>query len=107
MNACFCTRCFPRTVRSLHEVAPRLARARDSLVAERRAARTWRRWHSERELHLLWLVSHRELQLERANAKGRGQYIDRRRRKLAEAREELAAHQALVYERRVELERAA
>jgi hypothetical protein len=103
---CGCRRCWPRSTRSLHEIAPRLARARDSLLEERRRARGWRRWHGERELHLLWLVSHRELQLERANATGKGKYIDRRRRLLAEARVELAEHQGRAYEGQC-LERAA
>jgi hypothetical protein len=98
-----------RRCTTLEQFAPRLARARDQLLAERLRARQWRRWHGDRELHLLWLVAHRELQLERANARGRGAYIDRRQRLLAEARVELAEHQGRVFEveYEAELERAA
>ncbi len=32
MSLCFCPRCWPREIASLHEVAPRLAKARDELI---------------------------------------------------------------------------
>jgi hypothetical protein len=98
MSPCSCPRCFPRTIGSLHEIAPRLAKARDSLVVERRAARQRRRLLRESVQHREWLVAHRDLQLVRASATGDGRYITRRRRLLESARVELARFQGLLDE---------
>lgn len=86
---------------SLHDIAPRLARARDQLLAEQarearreKRARARRRKRAARELHLQWLVDHRDLQLARALHTGNGNYIDQRRRKLDAARAELETYRA-------------
>lgn len=60
MSAC-CYRYLPRSG-PLSVIAPRLARARDGLVEQMCRDRARRCWHRERELHLEWLVSHRDLQ---------------------------------------------
>lgn len=82
-------------------VAPRLAKARDQLVALRKVEAEQERQRRERldkrQLHLLWLVDHRDLQAVRALSKGNGPYIARRRRLLEEARAELAAFLAKRY----------
>jgi len=81
---------------SLHTIAPRLARARDGWLAERHAISVERRRLNEVELHKRWLVDHRDLQLQRAQAAPgvsvgkRRSWIAARQRKLAEARDELA-----------------
>jgi hypothetical protein len=77
---------------SLHDIAPRLARARDHLVAQLRRERDERRWHRERELHLEWLVAHRDLQLVRAGNTRNGRYIRQRQQKLEQAERLLAEH---------------
>jgi hypothetical protein len=60
-----------------------------SLHGEERARR---RRHRERELHLEWLVSHRDLQLVRAGATRSRTYIAARARKLKAAQQKLAEH---------------
>ena len=80
------------------EIAPRLARARDGLLAERREGRRRRRLLRDSVLHREWLVAHRDLQLVRASATGNGRYILRRRRLLDAARAELARFQGLLDE---------
>jgi hypothetical protein len=70
---------------SLHDVAPRLARARDQHVAEVRE-RAQRRAEAETlRVNLDRLVAHRELQLLRAGATNDREYVARRSRKLAAA----------------------
>jgi hypothetical protein len=98
VSACFCPRCRPREISSLHEIAPRLARARDGLVTDRRSARRRRRLLRDSVLHREWLVAHRDLQLARASATGNGRYILRRRRLLDAARAGLARFQGLLDE---------
>lgn len=69
----------------LADVAPRLARARDGWLAEQRA-RDLRRYHLTCDrLRLERLVAHRDLQLQRAQARGSGSYIKARRHKLEDA----------------------
>ena len=75
---------------SLHDIAPRLARARDLLVAVLRRERAERLGWLKRELKLESLVAHRELQLVRALNTGDGRYIKTRRRKLVQAQKALA-----------------
>lgn len=80
---------------SLHDIAPRLARARDAFLAEAAEIRAERRRLNEAELHKQWLVDHRDLQLQRAQAApvSRGRrigWIEGRARKLEEARREQA-----------------
>ncbi len=77
---------------SLHDIAPRLARARDQLREERRKERIARDRHRRESLKAERLVAHRELQLERANATGKGRYIMARRRKLRAAQREMAKY---------------
>jgi hypothetical protein len=72
----------------LERIAPRLARARDELLADRRRERARRRWHRERELHLEWLVAHRDLQLVRAGATRRAARNAEYMRELSEAERE-------------------
>lgn len=81
---------------SLHQLAPRLARARDAWLAEARSIRAERRRLNDAELHKQWLVDHRDLQLQRAQAapvsrRRRVSWIASRARKLEEARVEQAA----------------
>jgi hypothetical protein len=81
--------------RSLAEIAPRLARARDQLVAERRLDGR-RRLHVRRLLlDAERLVAHRELQLIRAGRTRDPGYIARRQRKLEAARKALKRLQAV------------
>lgn len=80
---------------SLHDIAPRLARARDGLLAQRRHERFLRHSHRERELSLERLVAHRELQEVRAANTGNGRYIAARARKLKAAQRMLARHHEL------------
>lgn len=87
---------------SLHDIAPRLARARDGLIEERRVARLARERFSEEKLRLERLLAHRELQLARAYVTDSGRYIAARQGKLREAKGLLARHIA-----RHEQERAA
>lgn len=74
----------------LADIAPRLARARDAWLEEAARLREEQAAANHRWLKAKWLVEHRDLQLIRAPAKGRGDYIDHRRRKLDAARRELA-----------------
>lgn len=72
------------------EVAPRLARAHDQLVAERR----WRQWYRlellDEVLRNERLLVHRELQLIRAGNRRSQKYVNKRDAKLREARSRLA-----------------
>lgn len=70
----------------LADIAPRLARARDQILEERRLARERRRRLIDDRLRLDRLVAHRELQYIRALKTGRRRYMDTRARKLEEAR---------------------
>jgi hypothetical protein len=87
----------------LAEIAPRLFKAQQQLREERRAERVWRSWWRERDTRLEWLVGHRELQLSRAGSTRTttAAYLDERQRKLATAREMLAAHRRLVFPERL------
>lgn len=76
---------------SLHDIAPRLARARDQLVAERRQARKYRAWLRNCVLDAERILAHRELQVIRGR---RGKYIARRHRLVEEAKRELAYYQS-------------
>lgn len=94
--------------RSIREFAPRLALARDQLIKERREARERRMWLRDRKLDAERLVSHRELELIRANSRGKRSAIWRRHRLLDEAIRELATYCRLVAEaERPERERLA
>lgn len=68
------------------DIAPRLARAHDQLVAERH----WRQWYRlellDEVLRNERLVVHRELQELRAGQVNKRKYVNRRGKKLAEAR---------------------
>ena len=66
----------------LSDVAPRLARARDEWEAIAREHRRQARIRATKRLQVERLVAHRELQLLRACATGRRDYIAERRRKL-------------------------
>ena len=78
-----------REATCLHDIAPRLARARDGLLAQWAAEAVERRRLADLTLHAEWLVAHRELQLIRAEATGRARYIVKRQEKLAWARANL------------------
>lgn len=73
----------------LADIAPRLARARDQIVEERRRLAEVERGLSERWMQVRWLVEHRDLQLLRAGAKGDRHYIAERQRKLDRARRQM------------------
>lgn len=88
---CRCEQHRPRTIGSLSEIAPRLARARDQRVARLRYEAAERARYRRLSLKAERLIAHRELQLVRAYATGDGRYIAARQRKLAAARRELAA----------------
>lgn len=75
---------------SLHDIAPRLARARDQLVEDRRREKAERKRRGYLSLRAERLVAHRELQLVRAMSTGNGKYIMARRRKLKAAQRQLA-----------------
>lgn len=75
---------------SLHDIAPRLARARDQLVEERRRERAGREHIARLKLRAERNLAHRELQLARASAADNGRYIAERHRKLAAARAQMA-----------------
>lgn len=77
-------RCF-----KLHEIAPRLARARDSLVLQRREERKERTMARDALYAAERTLAHRELQLVRAQNSGRRRYIIERERKLKDIRLEL------------------
>lgn len=77
----------------LSNVAPRLAAAHKGRQLEIIAARVARHVARERLQHCEWLVDHRDLQLQRAFAKGNRRYIEIRTRKLEQARAELARAQ--------------
>lgn len=77
---------------SLRDIAPRLARARDALVAQMRQERIDRHLHRKRDLELERLVAHRDLQLVRAMNTRNGRYIKERQRKLREAQRLLDQH---------------
>lgn len=74
---------------SLHSICPRLARARDQLLALREAQHRRRIWIADERLKLERLVAHRELQLLRAGQTNDSRYIKRRQDKLDRAREDL------------------
>lgn len=82
-------------VSQLHELAPRLARARDAWVAWEAQRRAWTIWHTHQVLKLERLVAHRDLQLCRALATGKGGYIDRRRQLLEKAQRDLDRFQRM------------
>lgn len=67
----------------LADIAPRLARARDQLLAERRIQEVERLAFISERLRLERLVAHRELQFLRAHGR---RYAAERARKLAQAR---------------------
>lgn len=73
----------------LIDIAPRLGRARDQLIAEAKRQRYLRSERRRLHLKLIWLVDHRDLQLARASATGKGRYITERRKKLDQARRQL------------------
>lgn len=74
---------------SLHQVAPRLARAREQRREELRVASAERRHVLQLLLAAERCVAHRELQLQRAFVTGNGKYIAERFRKLSQAQREL------------------
>ena len=96
-------RCWPcrRERGTLHDLAPRLARARDSLLADLRAARERRAAAQTDVLELERLVAHRELQLLRGGAthrrfkndRAKRRYVAERQAKLTDARDRLAEAQ--------------
>lgn len=69
----------------LASVAPRLARARDQHEADIAARWQYERLRTMKLLEAERVLAHRELQLVRAFATGRGRYIRYRQDKLAEA----------------------
>lgn len=73
----------------LDDLAPRIARAYRAEVRDLALARERRRTARKRLLKAEWLVAHRDLQLQRAQAIGRRKYIAQRAAKLTAAREEL------------------
>ena len=80
----------------LSDIAPRLARARDQFLAHRAKVLADRAeadrvalMRQAKLVELQRLVAHRELQLIRAYATGRGRYIVARQRKLEQARRRL------------------
>lgn len=79
-----------RDLLAAREVAPRLARAHDQVVAERAYRRFLRPWLTTEILETERLIAHRELQLIRAGRVGRRKYVDVRTTKLDEARSRLA-----------------
>jgi hypothetical protein len=104
---CLCRKCLPQAAATarLRVFAPRIALAVDTWFAtrtfKRRAAieavdrrRAEHRRVLERRAHLDWLVAHRELQLVRATATGRGSYIRKRQRLLNAAIAERASFHA-------------
>jgi hypothetical protein len=78
------------------QFAPRLTRARDQLVEERRLGRRRRGWLRDRVLDAERLVAHRELQLIRESDRGSAFKVRRRSRLLDEARRELASYNRLL-----------
>jgi len=74
----------------LASIAPRLALARDQVVAERAAFAKAEAAYQKRKLQLEWLIAHRELQLARGGFTRDRRYIAWRTRKLETARRELA-----------------
>lgn len=70
---------------SLHDIAPRLATARDQLrtIAEER--NRYEIWLADERLRLGRLVAHRELQLLRAGTRRNLRYVDKRAGKLEAA----------------------
>jgi hypothetical protein len=94
-----CWVCRPsRTVVSLHDIAPRLARARDSILWDRVRARRERGWLRDRVLDAERVLAHRELQLIRAGATGKRRDIRRRQRLLDEVRREVEYYRARLAE---------
>lgn len=78
---------------TLASIAPRLAKARDELVGERRRACVRRKMLREAVAKRERLVAHRELQLIRAGAvrsRTAGRYVSERWSKLDQAKRELA-----------------
>lgn len=76
---------------SLSDIAPRLARARDGLLEERRRYNIELRHDEKMLLKAEQLVAHRELQILRGG--NRARYIAERQRKLTWAQEVLARAQ--------------
>lgn len=77
---------------SLHDVAPRLARARDAWIVEQILFAAEQRREAQREIRLATkrlkadrLLAHRELQALRAETTGNPQYVRQRLRKLEAA----------------------
>lgn len=90
---CWCPRHRPPA--RLAAFAPRLARARDDLIATLVRERHERKWLRDRVLDAERVVAHRELQLLRGR---RGRYLRGRHRLLAEARRELDTYTRLLAE---------
>jgi hypothetical protein len=74
---------------SLHDIAPRLAKARDQYLAERAERSRIAVARASKLLELQRLVAHRELQLIRAEHTGNRRYIRERQDKLDSARRRL------------------
>lgn len=74
---------------TLHDIAPRLAAARDGYNAAVAAAEARRAFIVAQRLRVEKLVAHRELQLARAQRTGNGSYIRKRAGKLDAARHAL------------------
>lgn len=85
--------------RSLHDIAPRLARARDQFLEHRAEQSRLELLFADLLLRAQRNVAHRELQLIRAYATGRPRYILRREEKLAAARDELTEFERQKQER--------
>lgn len=84
---------------SLHDIAPRIARARDGWVAEQARIARERARLDDALLRKQWLVDHRELQLLRAAGSPVGpqrkrRWVAARARKLEQARAERATVEA-------------
>lgn len=76
----------------LADIAPRLAKARDQLLEDRRRERAERRRLAQLTLSAERNLAHRELQLVRAFHTGKPKYIAERQRKLDAAKREVARY---------------
>jgi len=74
----------------LRDIAPRLAKARDGLLDDRRRERAGREHIARLKLRAERNLAHRELQLVRASSTRDGRYIAERQRKLRAAQEQMA-----------------
>lgn len=77
---------------NLHDIAPRIARARDQYLEERARIERERRHLADERLRLERLVAHRELEFLRAGAyrTGHRQHVKERSKKLLDSQRWLA-----------------